>query len=833
MHPPIKQYIMRRFFLLIISLAALVPAVAQLAVGSWKQYPVFGDFSDLIDTGDKVWYVTGGCLYCYDTEADETRFYENGKDLSDFNVKFIRYNKERDMLAVAFDNANMDLILSDGQRVNLPDIKDAIVNVEKEVNDIVFDGDDIYVATGFGLVIYDADRMEVRESGIYGFSVATVMPVPGYIVISSAEHDNWRYPLYRIERGTRINNFDKFTLMGSYYDVITEAVPLNDECTQYAQVRSSRMGAMEFYDDGSYRDYHDLKLNGSSCNATSLTRFSDGKVYFISDKGVIAHYDGISALAADAALPESFAGNRMSASQGLSSVWLAASDGLGRYRIADDGGMTVLRDKSVPSDAISFSDVCNIFPTSDNRGLYICNLGSTQTHPIGKGSNYELKLGANLLENGVVQVINPVGVSAKIGVTQNSQSKYGKYIFAPICIAEDPDDTAKIYIGTAAEGIYIVKDNQEIGRIDGDNSYMEKLIDIYWTVCDIKIDREGNMWVANATYDLDKHPIQMLPAQKRRQDPSTITKDDWLIPDFGRLIYHKDVQLLISSKSNMIFVKDGEAENGIVVLDHNGTLADLSDDKYEIWTSFTDQDGKTFSPVLWTCMAEDKRGQVWLGSSSGVVSVTDPSKACDGDFRINRIKVPRNDGSGLADYLLETDQIVAIAVDNSDRKWIGTKNSGLYLVSEDGDEIIASYTMSNSPLPTNTITALYADPNSNSIFVGTLSGLYEYSSTSSPSKPDYSDVYAYPNPVTPDYTGWITIAGLMDSSLVKIVDSAMNLVYQTISEGGMAVWDGCNMGGSRVRSGVYYVLASTSDASSSSAVSTSSGDVVAKILVVN
>ena len=88
---------------------------------------------------------------------------------------------------------------------------------------------------------------------------------------------------------------------------------------------------------------------------------------------------------------------------------------------------------------------------------------------------------------------------------------------------------------------------------------------------------------------------------------------------------------------------------------------------------------------------------------------------------------------------------------------------------------------------------------------------------------------AYPNPVTSGYSGPITITGLMEDSLVKIMDSGMRLVYQTSSEGGMAVWDGCNIGGTRVRSGVYYVLAS----SSGQGVESSAGDVVAKILVVN
>ena len=113
------------------------------------------------------------------------------------------------------------------------------------------------------------------------------------------------------------------------------------------------------------------------------------------------------------------------------------------------------------------------------------------------------------------------------------------------------------------------------------------------------------------------------------------------------------------------------------------------------------------------------------------------------------------------------------------------------------------------------------------MFVSTLNGLYEYSSTSSPGRPDYSDVVAYPNPVTPEYTGLITIRGLMDSSLVKIMDSGMHLIYQTTSEGGMATWDGCTLSGARAKSGVYYVFASVSSETDSQ------GDVVAKILIVN
>ena len=295
----------------------------------------------------------------------------------------------------------------------------------------------------------------------------------------------------------------------------------------------------------------------------------------------------------------------------------------------------------------------------------------------------------------------------------------------------------------------------------------------------------------------------------------------------GGVMVRRDMVFAACRKSPVIIMQDGRDNAGFCALYHRGTITDPSDDVTKVVATMTDQDGKTFSPQHTLCFTEDKRGRVWAGSTQGIYEIPNPLGIFNSDFHINRLKVPRNDGTNLADYLLETEKIYAIAVDNSNRKWIGTADSGLYLVSENGDEVLANFNTSNSPLATNCITDVHVDPNSNSVFVSTLNGLYEYSSTSSPGRPNYSDVYAYPNPVTPDFTGLITIKGLMDSSLVKIMDSGMHLVYQTTSEGGMALWDGCTLSGARAKTGVYYVLASRTGENDSQ------GDVVAKILVVD
>jgi len=192
------------------------------------------------------------------------------------------------------------------------------------------------------------------------------------------------------------------------------------------------------------------------------------------------------------------------------------------------------------------------------------------------------------------------------------------------------------------------------------------------------------------------------------------------------------------------------------------------------------------------------------------------------NYDAQRILVPRNDGSGLADYLLETELINTIAVDGANRKWVGTERAGIFLFSEDGLEEIHHFTTENSPLLSNNITSI-AINDVGEVFIGTAKGIISYRGSATPPNPPGTKAYAYPNPVRENYTGLIAIKGLENNSYVKITDSYGNLVYQTKSEGGQAVWDGNNFNGQKVATGIYMVFAVTIDKTEK---------VVTKILVV-
>ncbi len=66
------------------------------------------------------------------------------------------------------------------------------------------------------------------------------------------------------------------------------------------------------------------------------------------------------------------------------------------------------------------------------------------------------------------------------------------------------------------------------------------------------------------------------------------------------------------------------------------------------------------------------------------------------------------------------------------------------------------------------------------------------------------NIYVYPNPVTPDYTGMITIVGLEENTTVKIVDASGHLVFEGVSNGGSFAWNGKTFSGHNVSGGVYF-----------------------------
>lgn len=271
---------------------------------------------------------------------------------------------------------------------------------------------------------------------------------------------------------------------------------------------------------------------------------------------------------------------------------------------------------------------------------------------------------------------------------------------------------------------------------------------------------------------------------------------------------------------------------GICVFDDNGTLTNQTDDKSTFISDFiypeTDKNNQTtavkVSPGSILCMAQDKNGVVWVGTEQGPFLFSNLTKVFDTDYTCSRVKIPRNDSTNLADYLLKDEKIKAIAIDGANRKWIGTESSGVYLMSENGQETIQHFTTSNSPLLSNDILSIAINPKSGEVYFGTGLGIISYQGDAVEAGETFGDVHAYPNPVREGYNGVITITGLVKDTQVKITDIAGNLVCETVSNGSIAIWDGKDVHGRKVSTGVYLAICANADGTQST---------ITKILVIN
>lgn len=807
----------KKLFLLLALSIGWLGASAQHAPGSWKIFPMAGEFfTSVIDTPAKVYYLTGGSFYSYDKEYNETVYYTPGTRISDSGIASLHYNTDNHYLMVVYTNGNIDLIYDDGNVVNMPEIKTANLTTKKSVNSVFFANNRIYIATEFGLVIYDDQNHCVTESAIYDKGLSIIMANKEYLFTVLD------YKLCYSSLNERHNSLDKFKPLGSA--AIDQILPLDDNRFLYIVNKA----------------IYKLKIDvaAGTSGFEKVTDVPDLKSFFRTKEGYMAlSGNGLTVLDSNGDLVETKAvgkelsDNVMGSYNGLKEVWAANNDGIGCFDFSG-AAPAVISDRYRPEASIDFgAGFCT--PSTDGGSVYITHMGMSEAHPAGDpGWSQHLPFVCERYEwsTGKIVPVYPYGVRNTSRESQveadlrNSKLFYG----GPAATLIDPVDPELIYHVNNFEGLVLVKDRQVLYELNN------KVIPINFTWGSrtevAQFDPFGNMWIG--CWSSNGKPFAVLKAdavKKLRTDPSSVTKNDFEIPawpstESGKMDMHL---IFIPGTNKMLYIRGGWGRT-FIGGDTKGTSSSL-DDSFVVYNNLEDQDGGVTDPQFVASVELDKNNDIWLGTTSGIFIVKDKNQlgqSGSSNLQVVRPKVSRNDGTNYADYLLSSETVLYIAVDPSNRKWVATQASGLYLVSEDGTEILEHFDMDNSPLVSNTVYTVACDQASNDVLIGTPSGLYLYSSTSAPAADDYSEVYAFPNPVRPDYTGWITINGLMDNSLVKIADMQGSVMWEGRSEGGMVVWDGCNRDGSRVRSGVYLVFASHGPEGSSEGA-------VTKIVVIN
>ena len=785
----------KKIAFIIIALLSITTASAE--GGSWKIHPVFGATpTNAIDVGDRIFYLVSNNLFCFDKDTKENAVYDKSNYLNDTQVKNIYYNYDKKYLVVAYNNSNIDIILENGRVKNIPDITNSLIPSYKTINHVTFCGNRIYVATAFGYVAIDDEKFEVAESRIYNKNLTSVAVCGDYILLGSAS-------------GTYIGLASKaHSTLDSY--VLSSAItngkflPLtgNKFLTYGTNAVIYNVSANT---DGTPTGLTFVKsLNGSAPQAVQPVKSLNK--YMVLYTATPSYYtiDPTTAeTSAAITLPTAVKSELLTSQETSAGEWWAVgSNGIHKVKIS---GTTA--ESLVDYQKINATTVSRVFFLTYNQEkgyLLAAHTGPTVVSNEGGAAIIDC------LEGGNWTNFNPtITAGGKSSATKLWRS------YEPIV---DPTNSNAFIIGTRDQGLLRFVNFEEANHWDQNNSQI-KASSSRCNTHAVDFDKYGNLWYISGTETPTN--VYVLPHDKIENSNSA---DDWV--DTGISI--------ATSWGNMFNVA---RKSGVKAFCGGGshpatffkevTEGDYSSFKFIQFgnkNSTLDQDNNYYNWEYTYCFAEDKNGKIWMGSDNGVC-IWDTDKLFDVDYRLTHPKVPRNDGTNNADYLLNDIRVNAIAVDDLNRKWIGTNADGLYLVSADGTEVIEQFNTSNSVLPTNQIFSVCCIPNSNTVFVGTSSGVLEYESSSVSPAPTYDDVLVYPNPVRPEYTGAITIKGLMDNSLIKISDASGNVITSLQSSGGVATWDGLNASGERVKSGVYFVLASENENGTSSAI-------VAKFLVI-
>ncbi len=764
-------------FLLFVLL--VIPAKAQLNK-DWQTHLAYYEATRVAETNDRVFVSANGALYSYGKNDEEIRTYSKQNGLSDTDIHLIRYSTETRTLIIVYSNGNIDLLNEDGIK-NMPYLKMATNIQSKNVNDIFFNNHLAYLSTDFGIMVVNLNRKEIVDTYWLDKCVNAVCIYGEKIYASTTEG--------LLHASTKNNLLDK----NIWHEKKLNTSAFSEEdifriCFfQNVLVFAVRNKGV-FYETSNgdiQLLFNQSYLKNLSVQQNELIAFTNEDLTVFTDLNhnsyvTIGNIEDIVSLKGDG------------------KYWIASGyKGLLCVQKGSDNRFTlIISDIVIPSPKRNF----NAFMTLHNNRLLVTG-GDRTTDRLRRPGTFMI------YENDEWYNFDESIANTEIRKMIGSDS------WDYMGVAADPDDENHFYIATYGEGIIELKDNKFVNLFNMNNSSLRAATVVadnpnYVRIGSVCFDKDKNLWVTNC---LTSNAINVLKPNGQ-----------WVSLYYERLNNADKLDKILITSWGHKWVNLPYDNAMIAVIDDKGTIDDLSDDVCNYFTTFKDGQSSTGESIRaseYLCMAEDKNRTIWIGTNIGLLKCSNPLRAIEDPDRLTVSRLVR-DGEA---YFLSGESVTAIAVDADNQKWIGTSSQGVFLINDDGSQTILNFTTDNSPLLSNTINSIAVNNKTGEVFFGTGLGIISYKSgVTSGSKP-FSDVNAYPNPVRPDFDDKVTITGLVNNANVKITDINGNLLFQGRAIGNQLVWNCRSSSGNRVATGVYFVLATTADASES---------VVAKIAVV-
>ncbi|MCF8378989.1 MAG: hypothetical protein K9H49_05380 [Bacteroidales bacterium] len=749
---------MRRVIpILIILISFSTSLFSQDYLGSWTSYLPYNSAYKIAIVNNKIFCSTNGGLFYYDDSDNSLNKFSKENGLSDSDISTIAYSKTNDVLIIAYANANLDLVY--GNTIfNLPDIKRKAILGDKNIYSVYFLNDKAYLACGFGIVVIDLLKKEIKETYYIGLNgeqikVNTVSSNDEFIFAGTDE--GLFYADLNSANLIDFNNWYKHTKFSNSNDIISSLAAENG--TVFLVWRSTSAGEDSIYynRNGSWEPYPYFQrsiIQSIACNNARLVVCSRYDLDVINETGqVVKHM---------------YVGNPACANYDDNDVMWIADKAVGL--IKNPGG----------------GEKINLVPEGP-AGLSIAGM------TFSKGKLLGVAGGTTASWNNLFSIAELYEYENKDWTNWRNDS-----IKDLIAVKIDPLDNDHYFAASWGYGLLEFRNGELQNVFKGEPSSLQTVIPgNYYRLGGLDFDREGNLWIANGG---TAKPLSVYK-----------TNGEWKSFDIASAVNAPNMADIIVTENNhkWIILQGGK---GLFVFDDKNTIENEDDDEWKK-LSIVDRNGGVITNEVYS-IAEDRDGNIWVGTNQGPVIYYSPYRVfSESNFYAQQIIIPRNDGSGFGDPLLGTESITSIKVDGANRKWLGTAGGGVYLVSDDGLDEIHEFNTENSPLLSNTITDIEIDDKTGEVFFGTESGIISYIGDATLPDDVFSDVYVFPNPVREDYFGDIVISGLIENTFVKVTDLNGNIVFETTSLGGQALWDGFNYAGDRVATGVYLVFCTSED----------------------
>jgi len=733
----------------------------QTPVGSWSDHLAYNTANSVAVGANAVYASTGSSIIIYDKSYAELKKMSRVNGLSESGISAIGWSEENKTLTIAYTSTNVDLLVNN-MIYNIPDIKRKYIPGTETINRIRTSDKYAYLACSFGIVVVDLKKKEIYDTWKPGTGPETnqVWDIAFGNGKVYAATDIGVYSADLTNPGlSYFGSWELVTLLPSQAGKYTSIIFSGNKL--YANLSNPVLGGDQVYavdNTSSLFSFISGVFNRSFDNSISgFTISSGGSVRYYNINGTLVK-------------------TIISYGWGTPNISQAVVDNTEIW-IADTTAGLIKGENLSEFSALTIPGPYSnnaFYVTSANGKTIICGGGTDVTW-------------------------NNMGRPLQVSVYENNNWTYllSGTINDPLRALTDPYNTTHIFVSTWGGGLLAYENGNLIKQYNESNSPLQTILPGRpgVRICGLSMDKSDNLWITQSGVPGSIKALK--PDGSWIVNPLTIDA-----PDIGDII-------ITSIGQKWVILPRGY---GLFILDDNKTPEVFNDDRSR---KLLVQDSENQPISFIYSIAEDLDGNIWIGTEQGPLIYYNPEKVFDIDLKASRIKIPRNDGTNLADYMLKTETITSIVVDGANRKWIGTSGSGAYLLSSDGTTQIKNFNEQNSPLLSNSILSLSVDNKTGDVWFATSKGVQSYRGDATPGGEKFVKVYTFPNPVRENYSGNVTITGLLRDSQIRITDISGNLVYEMVSDGGEATWDLKTYNGHRVTTGVYLVFCASKDGSQS------------------